>query len=389
MTEIEDKSILYGEEDEDNLDVDLDESVEDKIQEEDIKPTRKLDFSLETPEERNELVKNIIDETPPEQLTNKYLEILTDYIIFAMDKEERKKKKILTDNRMVTVNKRETSFQGLAARLENGEDGIYNMIANDKNIIFTPKISITQKDIDDIPALKQLREAIDLVEKQFKAATGKKKFLLKKQLIEMRQDQYVIKNAYRQPMYFMNAVKSFNQVQLDENITITENGEVKSDGIITFFDPKHISALLCNYSKLKEDSYGRFWSDSYFLMEDLDNLVDRTLKNDYPLYYDLLIYKIDGKQNIEIQSLLQEKHGIKHSVEYISSLWRNKIPKLISEKAQEEYLVWYYTTQEYGKWKKCSRCGQVKLAHNRFFSKNKTSKDGFYSICKCCRNKKK
>lgn len=389
MTEIEDKSILYGEEDEDNLDVDLDESVEDKIQEEDIKPTRKLDYSLETPEERNELVKKIIDETPPEQLTNKYLEILTDYIIFAMDKEERKKKKILTDNRMVTVNKRETSFQGLAARLENGEDGIYNMIANDKNIIFTPKISITQKDIDDIPALKQLREAIDLVEKQFKVATGKKKFLLKKQLIEMRQDQYVIKNAYRQPMYFMNAVKSFNQVQLDENITITENGEVKSDGIITFFDPKHISALLCNYSKLKEDSYGRFWSDSYFLMEDLDNLVDRTLKNDYPLYYDLLIYKIDGKQNIEIQSLLQEKHGIKHSVEYISSLWRNKIPKLISEKAQEEYLVWYYTTQEYGKWKKCSRCGQVKLAHNRFFSKNKTSKDGFYSICKCCRNKKK
>lgn len=388
MTEIEDKSILYGEEDEDNLDVDLDESVEDKIQEEDIKLTRKLDYSLETPEERNELVKKIIDETPPEQLTNKYLEILTDYIIFAMDKEERKKKKILTDNRMVTVNKRETSFQGLAARLENGEDGIYNMIANDKNIIFTPKISITQKDIDDIPALKQLREAIDLVEKQFKAATGKKKFLLKKQLIEMRQDQYVIKNAYRQPMYFMNAVKSFNQVQLDENITITENGEVKSDGIITFFDPKHISALLCNYSKLKEDSYGRFWSDSYFLMEDLDNLVDRTLKNDYPLYYDLLIYKIDEKQNIEIQSLLQEKHGIKHSVEYISSLWRNKIPKLISEKAQEEYLVWYYTTQEYGKWKKCSRCGQVKLAHNRFFSKNKTSKDGYYSICKTCRNKK-
>jgi len=204
----------------------------------------------------------------------------------------------------------------------------------------------------------------------------------------MRQDQYVIKNAYRQPMYFMNAVKSFNQVQLDENITITENGEVKSDGIITFFDPKHISALLCNYSKLKEDSYGRFWSDSYFLMEVLDNLVDRTLKNDYPLYYDLLIYKIDGKQNIEIQSLLQEKHGIKYSVEYISSLWRNKIPKLISEKAQEEYLVWYYTTQEYGKWKKCSRCGQVKLAHNRFFSKNKTSKDGYYSICKTCRNKK-
>jgi hypothetical protein len=30
-----------------------------------------------------------------------------------MEKEEKKEKKILTDNRMTTVNKRETSFEGL------------------------------------------------------------------------------------------------------------------------------------------------------------------------------------------------------------------------------------------------------------------------------------
>ena len=109
----------------------------------------KMDFSLETPEERNELVKKIIANTPPEKLTQKYIEKLADYIIFAMDKEERKTKKIITDNRMVTVNKRETSFEGLVGKLENGEDGIYGMIANDKNIIFAPKVSITEKDIGD------------------------------------------------------------------------------------------------------------------------------------------------------------------------------------------------------------------------------------------------
>ena len=32
--------------------------------------------------------------------------------------------------------------------------------------------------------------------------------------------------------------------------------------------------------------------------------------------------------------------------------------------------------------------GAIKLAHNKFFSKNSSSKDGFYSICKSCRNKK-
>lgn len=382
------KNICDLEEEKEETAEDIADSIEEKLIEEDVKPSRKLDYTLQTPEERNELVKKIIDETPPEQLTNRYLEILTDYIIFAMDKEERKKKIILTDNRMVTVNKRETSFEGLVGKFENGEDGIYNMIANDKNIIFTPKITITQKDIEEIPGLKQLREAIADVEKLEKAARGKKKYLLKKQLIEMRQDQYVLRNAYRKPIYCMNATKSFSSLDLSENITVDENGEVHSDGLVSLFNPKHISALLCHYSQIKQDAWSRFASDSYYLMEDLDNLIERTLKDKYPLYYDLLIYKIDGKQNIEIQELLHKDHGIKHSVEYISSLWRNKIPKLLAEQEQEDYLIWYYTIKEKGKWKRCSRCGQVKLAHNRFFSKNKTSKDGFYSICKECRNKK-
>lgn len=391
MADLDEKEVALVEEDEVDIEdyQDENENIEEQLIEENIKPAHKLDYSLQTPQERNELVKKIIDETPPEQLTNKYLTILSDYIIFAMDKEERKKKKILTDNRMVTVNRRETSFQGLAGQLENGEDGIYNMIANDKNIIFMPKVTITEEDIKEIPGLKDLRDAIDNVEKQFKAATGKRKFLLKKQLIEMRQDQYVLKSAYRQPMYMMNVTKSFSKLQLDGKIIITEDGQVKSTELVSLFDQKHVSALLCNYSKLKEDAWSKFSSDSYYLMEDLDNLIERTLKDKYPLYYDLLIYKIDGKQNIEIQELLNKKHGIKHSVEYISSLWRNKIPKLLAEQAQEDYLIWYYTMQERGKWKRCSRCGEVKLAHNRFFSKNKTSKDGFYSICKCCRNKKK
>ena len=349
----------------------------------------KMDFSLESPSERNELVKKIIEQTPPEKLTNSYLEKLTDYIIFAMDKEERKQKKILTDNRMVTVNKRETSFEGLAGKLENGEDGIYSMIANDKNIIFSPKVSITEEDIAEIPGLKELRTEIGRVEEAAKNARGKKAFLLKKQAIEMRQDQYVLKNVYRKPIFCMNLIKSISKINLDEEIAVDDKGEVKSTGFINLFNDKHISILLCNYAKLKEDSWSDFNNDLKWLMFDLDTTVDNALQEKYPLYYDLVIYKIDGKQNQEIQDLLFQKHGIKHSVEYISSLWRNKIPKLIAEQAQTDWLIWHYTQEEKGKWKRCSRCGQIKLAHNRFFSKNKTSKDGFYSICKECRNKKK
>ena len=120
-------------------------------------------------------------------------------------------------------------------------------------------------------------------------------------------------------------------------------------------------------------------------MEDFDRTALRALR-DYPIYQLIVAMKIDGYSNLEIQERIEKKFEIKHSIEYISSLWRNKIPKLIASQAEDDYLDWYYLNIEKGKYKKCSRCGQIKLAHNKYFSKNKTSKDGFYSICKACRN---
>lgn len=349
----------------------------------------KMDYKLKTAEERVEKVKEIIANTPSERLTQKYLDKLSDYIVIPIERQERKENHIITDNHNITVTKREMSFEGLVGRLENGEDGIYNMIANDKNIIFQPKVSITPQDLEEMPELKKLHEAILKVEEQLKTARGKTAYKLRKQLIEMRKDQYVIKGSYKKPIYSMNLIKSASKIDLSEKVKEDkDNGTVSSNGLINFFNEKHISALLCNYSKLKEDSWDKFNNDMKWMMMDLDVLVDNALKEKYPLYYDIVIYKIDGKQNAEIQQLLYEKHRIKHSVEYISCLWRNKIPKLIAEQAQKDWLIWHYTFEDYGKWKRCSRCGQIKLAHNYYFSKNKTSRDGYYSICKECRNKK-
>lgn len=345
----------------------------------------KLDYTLESPVERRQLVEQILRENPNPNA--KYLEILADYMILCMEKKEKKEKKILTENRMTTVNKRETSFEGLTSKLENGEDGIYNLIANDKNIIFSPAVCISEKDVREIEPLRELREAIQTVEAQIAGATGKRLFALKKTLIQMRQDQYVIKNAYIKPIFFLKTMRNFGKIDFSENITIAEDGTVQSDGIISLFNPDHVSAVICNYSNLKEDTYSMLNSDARWLLHDLENLTETALA-DFPLYKTIIILKIDGCTNLEIQATIEAEYGIKHSLEYISSLYRNKIPKLIADCAQEEYIIWYYSNKEKGKWKKCSRCGETKLAHNRFFSKNKTSKDGYYSICKCCRNAK-
>ena len=305
-----------------------------------------------------------------------------------MEKQERKERKILTDNRMMTVNKRECSFEGLVSQLENGEDGIYNLITDNKNQIFQPKVTITKKDLDEIQPLRQLREAINVWEAKLKVTEGKDAFVIKKALIEMRKDQYVIKNAYRRPIVPNKLTRSTHVIMLpDETSSFDDEEGYPIPKGVSLLNPVVCSAILCNYSRLKEDSYDRFEGDLYYLMLAFDEIADKALK-EYPLYEKIVECKVDGLQNTQIQEILQMEFGIKHSLEYISSLWRKKIPKLIASQAEDEYLYWYYLNIEKGKYKKCSRCGQIKLAHNKYFSKNKTSRDGYYSICKKCRNSK-
>lgn len=344
----------------------------------------KLDYTLESPEERKQLVEKILEECP--NPTPQYLETLADYLVLCMEKQEKKERKLLTENRMATVNKRETSFEGLVSQLENGEDGIYGMISNDRNQIFQPKVMITKKDVEEIPGLAQLREAIKMWEEKLKTASGRDAFIIKTAIIELRKDQYVLKDAYRKPIIPKNITRSKHYIPLESDFSFDDEGFVIPEGV-SLCDPKVCSAILCNYSLMKQESWGEFEKDLWYLMQEFDEVADAALK-DYPLYDRICEYKVDGLQNIDIQEKLQMEFGIKHSVEYISSLWRNKIPKLIASEAEDRLLNWYFLNEMKGKYKKCSRCGEIKLAHNKYFSKNKTSKDGFYSICKKCRNSK-
>lgn len=354
----------------------------------------KLDYTLTSPEERKALVEQIIEEQG-ESITPAYLDILADYLVTCMEKQEKKEKAILTDNRMATINKRECSYEGLVSELENGEDGIYNLITDDnKNDLFKPKISITQHDLETIPCLRQLRDTITAWEEALKRASGKDAYVIKKALIEMRKEQYLIKQAYQKPIIFKKiAHRSSFGTKLEDNSYMRQVGpDVSSQDEpipvgCSMMNPDIVSAILCNYSRLKQDSYDQFDGDTWYLVQSFEELCDKALAP-YPYYMRLVECKIDGMQNSKIQETLEEEFGIKHSPEYISSLWRKKIPKIIAAVAIEEFITMDY--RKCGKpFKKCSKCGQFKPAHQVFFSKNTSSKDGLYSICKACRNKRK
>ena len=149
----------------------------------------KLDYSLTTPEERIECVKKLIAETPGDKLTPQYLNYMTNYILFSQDKHQTKKEKqseypILTKNREITINKRQVSYEEIVSSLENGEDGLYAMITNDKNQILDPKDPITEEEIQVIPGMRELFQNIETFKKQLKTATGSARYVLKKSIIE-------------------------------------------------------------------------------------------------------------------------------------------------------------------------------------------------------------
>lgn len=345
----------------------------------------RLDLTIDTLDGRKKYLEDYFKAIKP---TNRDLEQAADYLIF-LDEVERRGG-LLTKNRMVTVDKRETSMEGLTEKLEGGESTFHSLIKEDKNTILTPKVSITEEDLEEIPELRQLREVINRVAKELLTATGLERYRLNKMLIEMRKDQYAIKSSFKKPIYPKTITKGSTVYNFEgDTYYLNQEGEevLVSENYLDLWNPKHVSALLVNYASIKQSTEEDLDSDLKWILYDLEEIIDAALE-DEPVLMDILIAKIDKKPNTEIQKILEDKHNTTHSQEYISSLYRNKIPQLIVDKAKELWVDYVYMYKMKGEYKTCTRCKEVKLALNRYYSINRTATSKFYSVCKACRSKK-
>lgn len=349
-----------------------------------------LDYSLQTPEERVAYVEQLLKDNPSPN--NNVLKILADYILFVRDRNQTKKERksehpILTPNREFTIDKRQISYEGLVDKLENGEDGIYNIIRNDKSQILDPKDPLTEEDIENIPGLKECMDVIDSLKKQWETASKYRRKQLKQAIIDTWKQAYIIKGNYKMIGHIKSTsqIKTLAGIPIPENIYLDEDDMPRSDMPLSLLNPEHVSFLLCYYQILKQESWEDLHCDMRWHLIDLEDLTEQALKEKYPLLWDVVIWKVDGLTNEEIREKVLYYYGELHSEQYYSSLWRKRIPKLIVEQFQKNYLEWYFTEKEYGYWKKCSKCGEIKLGHQLFFARN-SSKDGWYSQCKECKN---
>lgn len=360
-----------------------------------------LDYSLKTSEERTECVKKVIASTPKEKLTPKYLNYLGDYILFIREKGQTKQRNFLTKNRETIIKKREISYEDMVSTLEGGEDALHTLINNDKNQLLDKKEKVTEEEIKNNTVLQEKMQTIKTLTECFnKTKNPSDRFKLKQQIIETWQEIYIVKATYKQTTTgrLPAQIKTFAHINLEEKVTVNLDGTLDVKSTLSLLRADHISFLLNYYAQLKQEIDEDLNSDLRWLLIDLENLVEKTLTGpdqsniSNTVLYDLLIWKIDGLKNKEIVEKMQQKHGIVHSEQYYSTLWRKHLPNLLSKQAKKDWIIYHYTQEEYGLWKKCTKCNKWKIANPLFFDRSKISKDGFYPQCKECRstrNKKK
>jgi len=146
-----------------------------------------LNYSLESPQERIDFIETLLEEYDP---SPNELNLLTDYALFIRDKNQTKVERkeeypITTPNRELTIDKRQISYEGLIEKLENGEDGLYSLINENKEFKLDNKEPLTQHDIETIPGIQDSLDIIKILEEQYEKATGVRRKNLKTTIIEM------------------------------------------------------------------------------------------------------------------------------------------------------------------------------------------------------------
>lgn len=313
---------------------------------------------------------NTSDTLYSESNVAKALEILGSYIL-AKDNVENEEEKVKIYNSrelFLRAIKEECTVNGLSSNSTSPEFAVFKMEKNYKKEI---KDVVTADDVKKYPVVKDyidaynniLKEYKELGKKQFLTQEeNKRKYMLKKNLKSLKNDSIDSKIAFARPIKWKQPLK--------------DNGCPNWD-YLDLMDREHIKCLL--QISLNED----LQNDLVCIRTDLENLIKRTKFTDRQKeVLDLWIRDIPiskdkyrgGKGIAEILDVSQPT---------VTKILNQAIDSII-ETYIEELEDWYYLNVNKGEYKKCSKCGEIKLVQR--FQKN--GKKGYMSKCKECSKKK-
>lgn len=246
-------------------------------------------------------------------------------------------------------------------------------------------------------------------------------------LVELRQQQYQFKDSYSNLLMRDPSQSHFQQNPKDQepvfdvDIPVFPLG-IKIPGYISekLFQPlnqvvpqnfsekelEQISHLIWSHRERPKDRYFDFFElehiyNALLQIEDLQDAADRETLNkatenflDTLRYYieiaelsevqrEILDFKIKGIQNQQIAAVINSKYGKSYTINYISTIFRQKILPAIIEAVQYHLRVCenLFFPEEF---KECNTCRRLLLRDSYNFVRKGRAKDGFTNRCKRC-----
>lgn len=322
----------------------------------------------------------------------KSLEYFANYILFSkesLQENDYSDYPYLDSNGRMAINKREISYEGMVSTDGDGVSRLEKEIKSGKNIKKKPRMQIEKRDLQEIENIRELQNLIEYIKYKLMPIEdniSKRRFYMRL-MRELRGEQIAIKKMIRKPIEFKNILGDKTVIDFDNDTGYYIDGDLVevSENRIDLSNPKHIYELIEHYSGLKESSYEDLNSDVRYMLDILDEIVERVELRSFER--DVLIMKIDGLIAEDILEQIQIKYGLVWSEPYLSKLYKQVIPRKIAEEFERSYGDWFFMTKV-GLTKKCNKCCKIKPVNRHHFNKDKKGKDGFKSVCKECLKRK-
>lgn len=301
------------------------------------------------------------------------LEIIANYIL-AMDKKENDVNyKIYTSEELFNKACQEFNLINNVARANGGLATIdnYDKITGAKcesfPIFQLPKnykkvkdLKFEMKDLNKYQPMKDYYDFYEYLKDESKRLWSKGKLTkdeiirrgrINKIMVEVKKDMMEVKRQLQMPIIWKSPLKDEGGADYNE---------------LDMFDKNTVKELLRVHKQLD------LQDDLSCILVDLDNLI-----NKIDFTYEQLKLLEGWRNGVNLDIIGKELNVNKGALEKRL----DTIINMIIKQYEEDYENWYYLNIRKGHYKRCNRCGEIKLT-NQF---DKNGKKGLKSICKKCR----
>lgn len=392
-----------------------------------------LDFSIPSVEGRRDYICKVIEDLNKQGYSpvNSELELFSNYILYGKDDDGTSavdRKEIQIDTKYKTYNKKEE--QSLEELCEMPGFSESTAINNNPIQYRVKKQKFDREKMKDVEELQPLFEQIDELDLLLRAYDGKledndenKKYIDKAKrlcgqaiykmrhlLIELRREQYTIKDFYYPVLQRLPSHGGYRGGEIDSFIPWQEGtyeiaplgfyhkgverfenpaGAKEEDYqynkdasfILDFRNQEHLYELFEMYLELETAALDDPESSIIPLLDTLRFYIDHSSLSEEQK--EILYYKMYRVPNVEIARIINDKYETNHSLNYISTIYKQIICPAVADYVRYHYREYECRNDRFS-WKRCNCCGKLKLKDIRNFVRKARSCDGLANRCKEC-----